>query len=232
MDGSSEPDSAWPQLLSWAHEAPNSVEILPRTPRGDEELAALSALGVTERSPMGALVRQSAGILVDHRWLRLLGSGGGPTLSSICRWNGLLPGTQQLVPGGLVVGWDVVGGLFLVNDQMAPTGRGHVWFFEPDSLSWLDTQMAYSGFVRWTFHGPLDAFYSNLRWPGWEEAVQSIDADHGLHFYPPPWSKEGADPLAASRAVVPVSEILSVNLETMRQLERLGNPSTVRLSME
>ncbi|HEY2513750.1 MAG TPA: DUF2625 family protein [Polyangiaceae bacterium] len=67
------PDPAWPLVLEWQRDARNRLEVLPVDRRRAE--ATLVALGVTTRSPMGAVVWESGGILVDGGWVRVLGSG-------------------------------------------------------------------------------------------------------------------------------------------------------------
>lgn len=64
---------SWALIEEWLKEAKNSYEILPR----DEGRAQSELLGlqVTTRSPMGALVYDYGGIVVDGGWLRVLGSG-------------------------------------------------------------------------------------------------------------------------------------------------------------
>lgn len=212
-------DPAWPQIVTWARAARHSVKILPRSLRGEQELVALQ---VTTRSPMGSIALETAGILVDRGWLRILGSGSDECDSSICKWNGLLSGTQPLIAGALLVAWDVVGGLFAVNDTAMAVGRGHVWYFGPDALDWLDMGMGYSGFLQWAFDGSLATFYENLRWPGWESEVEVVPADRGLLLYPFPWSQEGRDKALVKRSSVPASELLRIYLDTRRQLAEAG----------
>jgi len=59
--------------LGWIKEAKNQVRILPKVPaRAD---SALLAAQVTTRSPIGTIIYETGGILVDNGWLRILGSG-------------------------------------------------------------------------------------------------------------------------------------------------------------
>ena len=66
-------DPAWPLIQEWLAEAANPVEILPRDPAAAE--AELVKTQVSTRSVMGAVVYETGGILIDHGWLRILGSG-------------------------------------------------------------------------------------------------------------------------------------------------------------
>jgi len=66
-------DPAWPLVQQWIAEARNPVEVLPVTQKAAD--AELEALQVTVRSPMGAIAYHTGGLLVDHGWVRILGSG-------------------------------------------------------------------------------------------------------------------------------------------------------------
>jgi Protein of unknown function DUF2625 len=65
-------DSAWPLVLEWQREAKNRIELLA-VERSRAE-ATLVSMQVTTRSPMGAVVWESGGILVDRGWVRVLGA--------------------------------------------------------------------------------------------------------------------------------------------------------------
>jgi len=67
-------DPAWPLVQAWVAEATNSVEILPPPDGGTRERALLAAQ-VATHSPMGAIIYESSGVLVDDGWSRLLGAG-------------------------------------------------------------------------------------------------------------------------------------------------------------
>lgn len=62
-----------PIIQNWLKEATNHAELLPV----NKDLAetALYQLQVTTKSPMGALVYGSGGLLIDNGWLRIAGSG-------------------------------------------------------------------------------------------------------------------------------------------------------------
>ena len=66
-------EPGWALIEEWLREAKNDYEILPR----DESRAQKELLGlqVTTRSPMGALVYECGGIVIDKGWLRVFGSG-------------------------------------------------------------------------------------------------------------------------------------------------------------
>lgn len=66
-------DPGWPLVLEWIEKATNPVELLPVDSLRARQ--ALYDIQVTTRSPMGAIVFMSGGILIDHGWLGILGSG-------------------------------------------------------------------------------------------------------------------------------------------------------------
>lgn len=63
----------WPLLRGWVAAAKNQVQVLPAGPDAGSDLHALQ---VTARSTLGAVVHETGGLLVDHGWVRLLGSRG------------------------------------------------------------------------------------------------------------------------------------------------------------
>ncbi|MBL7756822.1 MAG: DUF2625 family protein, partial [Chitinophagaceae bacterium] len=66
-------DPGWVLVKQWIDSAKNKVEILPADIKKAED--ALVKLQVTTRSPMGAIVYMTGGLLVDRGWIRILGSG-------------------------------------------------------------------------------------------------------------------------------------------------------------
>lgn len=63
----------------------NEIEILPK-----DSIQADSALfrtQVTTRSPMGAIIYETGGILVDNGWIRILGSGSEKLKRNFPEWN-------------------------------------------------------------------------------------------------------------------------------------------------
>src|SRR6187551_78008 len=66
-------DPGWPFVQQMIDSATNPVEVLPRDSSKIEE--ALYQTQVTTRSPMGAVIYTTGGILVDGGWIRILGSG-------------------------------------------------------------------------------------------------------------------------------------------------------------
>src|SRR2546421_174107 len=91
---------AWDEVAAAIAAAPYPVGVLPAD--AARARACLAALGITARSWLGAIVTNTGGLLVDHGWLRVLGSGH----------HGLPDVTSEADPaaGRVVVGYDIMGG--------------------------------------------------------------------------------------------------------------------------
>jgi len=69
-------EPGWKIVQEWIDQAKNHVEVLP--PSSPQREEALFETQVTSRSPLGAIVYDSGGLLIDHGWIRILGSGHPP----------------------------------------------------------------------------------------------------------------------------------------------------------
>lgn len=206
-------DPAWPQISALAESAGERVTQLPREPGAAR--ACLERLQVTTRSALGAFAHETGGLLVDHGWLRMLGSGHPKLSRSLGRWNEELgiPLAQFVI-----VADDVVGGVFAINGGGLGAARGSVHYFAPDSLRWEDTGHGHGSWVQWALIGDLAKFYENVRWSGWEAEAEQVGGDRALSLYPPPWTVEGKDVSRASRRSVPAAELWRLHLDVVSQL--------------
>lgn len=201
-------DPAWPDLLKAAGAAPNGVVVLP-TASDAQQRACLEAIQVTTRSTLGALAHETGGLLVDHGFVRLLGSGCERQPRQLAGWNAVV---GVSLDDFIIVGDDVVGGVYAIDGTTGTLGKkpGRVHYFAPDSLEWEDTELGFSDFVAWTFEGELDEFYEHLRWPGWEQEIAALPGDRALSVQPPLWAKgkEGKTSIAKrDRRAVPAKEL-------------------------
>lgn len=205
-------DPAWPLVQSWAADPDaNPSRILPPDPH--HRAPALLRLQVTTRSPLGAIVYESGGIVLHDGWLRLLGSGR-PTETrdgarSLVRWNegaGAFDTGFEVPPAFLLVADDILGGVFALNGgRFGPDGLGQVFYLAPDGLEWEPLELGHADFVHWCFFGDTRAFYADFselcHWderpcPGFDEAFS---------FYPFPWTAEAGS--GVSRRAVPIGEV-------------------------
>ena len=213
-------DPAWPALRGWLSEAtnPNSLWTTPR-PRGE---AALLALEVSAQTTLGAMALYTAGVGLDKGWLRLLGAGGPPLGEGLPEWNGLLGGARA-IGGALIVATDVLGGFYAVNAGIFGDSIGTVFFRSPRTGRWAQLGLGYTHFLRSVLNAPLDEFYKDLRWKGWDREVQALGPDQGLCVYPYLWDQpdlSGKGGLAhRRREVVPMRVLWELVTDAARPPE-------------
>ncbi|MGO9113585.1 MAG: DUF2625 domain-containing protein [Thermoguttaceae bacterium] len=210
-------EPGWAVVQDWLREASNPVEGLP--PVEANRKSALVATQVTTRSPMGAIIYETGGILVDHGWIRMLGSGCDRLPRSIADWN--LGRTYQESgerPPCLLVADDVIGGFFALNGGGLSGKVGSMFYFAPDSLRWEPMKMAYSDFVYWCFTGDIAKYYTDYRWQGWQEDVKNLPGDKVFGFYPFLWAK--AESLESrSRRPIPIAEQYDLQFDIAKQID-------------
>lgn len=126
---------------------------------------------------------------------------------------------------GLIVGHDVLGGVFALNGHDAaeagrPGAPGQMLYFAPDSMEWEVLEMGYGTWLTWLLSGRLEQFYEGLRWPGWQAETALLTADQGISVFPFLWSEEAhADLAATSRKAVPMAELLGLRRDFCAQME-------------
>ncbi|MFG3137133.1 DUF2625 domain-containing protein [Streptomyces sp. NPDC048211] len=219
-------DPAWPELREMLSAGSVPVQVLPADP--DESRRTLLQLQVTARSTLGSLAWNTGGLLVDGGWVRVLG-GGSPASGGIASLAQANRFPADLDPAwhptaGLVVGYDVIGGVFALNGgDPAAAGRpgapGQMTYFAPDTLEWEVMEMGHSVWVTWMLSGRLDTFYDGLRWPDWRAETAALTFSQGITVYPFLWSREArADLAATSRQPVPMREVVGVAADFARQM--------------
>lgn len=202
-------DSALPLLREWVSRAARPVELLaPSAQRGD----ALVALQVTTRSPMGAIVYETGGILIDHGWLRVLGSGHPKLVRTLPGWN------EARSQGFLLVADDAIGGFFAINGGALGKDVKNMYYFAPDRLEWEPLEIGYSAFLEWAMTDANFAkFYDWIRWPGWEADAAKLSGDRCFAFYPLLFTKEGKGGIG-QRSEASVEEAWGLQMEFRKQL--------------
>lgn len=205
-------DPSWPFVTAWIKEAKNKVQVLPK----DEARAdsALLAAQVTTRSPMGAVIYETGGILVDNGWLRILGSGCPRLDRDLMGWN------KAKQNGFLLVADDVLGGFFAINaGAFGSESLGKIFYFAPESLHWQATNKTYSDFLVFCFSGNLSDFYHGLRWKGWEQEIGALTGNQGIMSYPFLFTKEGKNLAKNKRGIVPIAELWNFGQDMQQQLD-------------
>lgn len=210
-------DPGWPFVQKWIHAAKNKVVILPC-----DTLAAKDALfktQVTTRSPMGAIVYSTGGILVDDGWIRILGSGSIKLSRSLPEWNrGKTFKTYGEKAPFFLIADDAIGGFFAINGTGLGKDLGKVYYLAPDTLEWEDLDLTYTEFLLFCFSEDLEKFYNGYRWKGWRKEVAAISGDQAFNFFPPLFTKEGKDLTKSSHKAVPVEEQYAYTLDMQKQL--------------
>jgi len=210
-------DPGWTLVKDWIKSAKNKVEILPvDTTRAKD---ALYKIQVTTRSPMGAVVYMTGGLLIDNGWIRILGSGSEKLNRTLPAWNkGKSFKEFGDAPTFLLIADDAIGGFYLLNGGGLGKDLGKVYYFSTDDLEYEPLDITYTEFLQFCFDGDLDKFYEGKRWTAWRNEVSQLDGDKVFNFYPFLWTKEGKDINKISRKMVPVEEQYSFNLNMRKQL--------------
>jgi hypothetical protein len=219
-------DDAWPFVLGLIAAAGSRAEIVPCARRAGE--ATLSALQVTTRSPMGAIAFNAGRIRLDAGWLRILGAGGDGVGGGLREWNAL-DGTPALDPpldGALIVAYDVLGGFFAVNGGAWPGELGIVHYLAQDTFDRMPLDLTYTSFLEFAMAPSLDAFYGDLRWPGWQDEVAALGGDEAVSVYPP-LGFESTPIESRSRRPVPARELWGLHHTLGDQFRDLPDGTTV-----
>lgn len=210
-------EPGWILVKEWIDAAKNKVEILPvDTGKANE---ALYKTQVTTRSPMGAVVYMTGGLLIDNGWIRILGSGSGKLNRTLPDWNkGKSFKEFGDSPAFLLIADDVLGGFFLLNGGGLGKDLGKIYYFSPDNLEYEPLDLTYTEFLDFCFNNDLNEFYMDYRWKNWKDDVSGLNADSVYNFFPALWTKEGKDINNVSKKVIPVEEQYNLNLDFRKQL--------------
>jgi hypothetical protein len=210
-------DPGWPLVQEWMDEATNLIEVLPCDKAKAKD--ALYKTQVTTRSLMGAVVYETGGLLIDHGWLRVLGSGHAKLNRSLPEWNkGKSFNKYEEQPAYLLVADDAIGGFFAINGGALGKDAGNLYYLSPDSLEWEATELSYSEFLTFCFNGDLEGFYEGMRWDGWEKEVANLNGNMVYNFFPPLFTEEGKDINQSSRKPISVEEQFRAHLDMRKQL--------------
>ena len=211
-------EPGWDLVQEWMQEATNLYEVLPRDAKRAE--AELLNAQVTTRSPMGAILYETGGILINKGWIRILGSGCERLDRGMFEWNkGKTFENYGEPPAYLLVADDILGGLFAINGgAFGQEGLGQMYYLAPDTLSWEPMNCGYSEFVSWTLGGDIHMFYEPFYWDGWQEEVSKLNGNQVFSFFPFLWTKEGQQIEAVSRKVVPIEESYRLTMDMQKQL--------------
>ncbi|MBO9659000.1 MAG: DUF2625 domain-containing protein [Chitinophagaceae bacterium] len=207
-------DPGWRIVKEMIDSATNKVEILSAD--SARARAALYDLQVTSRSSLGAVVLYTGGILIDHGWIRILGSGNTKLDRGVMQWHRKLYPAQN--PGYIIVADDAIGGFYLQNGGGLGDDIGNMYYFSPDNLEFEPMEYGYTDFLNFCFNGDLEGYYKGYRWKTWKTDVTSLSGNKTFSFFPMLWTKEGKDIEKNTRAPIPVEEQYFFNLDLRKQL--------------
>ncbi|RJX41876.1 DUF2625 family protein [Paenibacillus pinisoli] len=209
-------ESTWLMVQEWVTKATNNVEILPANKQDASKV--LHQLQVTTKSFLGVVSYYTGGILVEHGWLRFLGSGSDRLPRSLTSWNGFdSTGKSPRMQSSILIADDAVGGFYAMNGSAFEGKPGEIYYLAPDTLEWESLDMQYSDFLKWAFLGDVRKYYESFQWDNWVEDVSRLDGDKGILIYPFLWA-EGKASANRTRAIVPIEELWNVNMVNRENL--------------
>ena len=219
-------EPAWPQVRQWIALAANHVEQLPPAPAA-ERGQALFEVQVSVGSALGAIVYETGGLLIDHGWLRVLGSGHPRLPRTLPSWNAdKTVDDLGLRRGFYLFADDVLGGFFALYGGALGPGNGEVYYLAPDTLAWEAMCMNYSQFVHWCLTGDLRGFYETYRWQDWKAEVAPLAGDRGLSVVPTLFTEGSSLPIGQrSRRGVPIHELYGLHVIDFPK--QLGLPTPI-----
>lgn len=201
---------AWLECKSLLYDGSNELTILEALTTVGEQ--TLYNIQVTTRSYLGVIAYNTGGVLVDHGWIKLLGSPHPEVYGDLTSWNGLSKEIAlPVIEGVFVIAYDVSGGFFALNGGRLGDANT-VFYFAPDCLEWEDTELSYSEFIQWIAEGDLGLFYETCRFEGWKEVVLGLDPDQVLSYYPPLWAEEGSG-VTSDKRPISITEAWKVVIE-------------------
>ena len=114
----------------------------------------------------------------------------------------------------IVIGEDVLGGLFGIKDNM-------LYYFAPDTLSWESLDISYVQFMSWLISTPdnVNKFYEINRWDTWKEDASKLDITEGFSIYPLLFTENKLSVNDRSRKNIPINDIIAMNKEFVKKLK-------------
>lgn len=208
-------EPGWDVVMEWLNRSCNHYEILPRD-KARAETELLNAQ-ISTRSTMGAIIYETGGILIDHGWIRILGSGSTSKFDrGLMEWNkGKTMRDFGEKPSFLLIADDAIGGYFAINAGGIGSEIGSVYYLAQDTLEWESLGCGYSDFINWTLTGDIQKFYELFRWKNWKADLETINCDQTFSFFPFLWSHYD-DFEQLSKKIIPTQESYNLTLQLQK----------------
>ncbi|WP_434779119.1 DUF2625 family protein [Neisseria sp. Ec49-e6-T10] len=195
--------SIWPQMQVEFGKSPVLVKILPADPQQAEK--TLLQIQAPTSSDFGAILYHTGGLLIDHGWVRVLGSGS-EQLRGIIQWNqDKTLDEEGKAAGSLLIADDVLGGLFAINGGGLGKDVGKIYYLAPDNFEWEQLNLGYADLIAFFLSGSLPAFYGRFRFDAWKETIKEIQPNQIWLFEPPMWTEE-AEHTKPVRSILNIQE--------------------------
>lgn len=167
---------AWNVVKTWFEAANNAYEVLaPDVENAGKELVGMQ---LSTATPLGSMIFYTGGLLIDHGWLRILGSGSAKLPRGFFEWNfGKTFEQSGERPFHLLVADDVAGGYFAINGGGLGEKIGNVYYFHPKKQKWESIGLNYSQFLGWALTADIASFYHDLRWENWQQDIEKINGN-------------------------------------------------------
>ncbi len=217
-------NTKWETISKWISVSKTSIEVLPKNPQRAD--SAILQSQITTFSVLGSVIHNCGGILIDHGFVRLLGSGCAEMNRSIPQWNkGKAKVNAGDFPTFVLIGDDAIGGLFAINaGGLDEINLNKVFYFGPNSLRWECLRMSYDQFLVFCMSDDIRSFYSDFKWKDWESEVKSMSPDQAVSCYPLLWTRDGKE-LKRNRKKVPIQKLWEIYASKNKSLTATVNRS-------
>ncbi|OOF48558.1 hypothetical protein BKK52_05520 [Rodentibacter trehalosifermentans] len=173
--------TTWNMIQSWFKQVNNNFEVLPK----EVEAANSELLGMqlSTKTPLGAIIYETGGLLIDGGWLRILGSGHEKLPRVFFTWN--LGKTFEGMgerPLYLLIADDIVGGYFAVNGGGLGEKIGIVYYYHPKKRKWESIGLNYSQFLGWALTADIASFYYDLRKENWQLLLEQVNGNQIINL--------------------------------------------------
>lgn len=198
-------------MKEWISESKNQVTVLPAS---ENCAQLLMDVQVTTHSILGSLIYHTGGVLIDHGWIRILGSGNRVLPRDVNKWN-----KDSNCSGLYLIADDVAGGFYAINGGAFPDDVNSIYYWSPDSIEWEPLGLKFSDFFGWVLSGDLNEFYEGIRWEDWKDEIGKITTSQCISFYPFLWTDQG-DCNTSHRGVVSINEALALKYDLLSQMQK------------